>query len=120
MRCDDFLDNEYYSSLVGTPFLEEGPDWTQIQVPSGRHQWIPSAQGSTPHMMLNVDMAIVRDLGENNNLENGVASCTFRFPPTSMCPLAVTLSKAGVYRENNLLWLKDFKNVLHLMLNKGI
>jgi hypothetical protein len=101
--------------------LEEGPDWIQIQVPSGEHQWIPSAEGSTPHFMLNVDMAIVRDLGIQNNTEpSGFATCTFRFPPTLMCPLAATLSKAGVYRENNLEWLKDFKNVLYLMLSKGL
>jgi hypothetical protein len=84
-------------SLVGSPNLEEGPDWTQIQVPSERYQWIPTAQWSTPYLMLNVDMAIVRDLGVNNSLEpSGLAMCTFRFPEVSMCPLASTLSKAGV------------------------
>jgi hypothetical protein len=119
--CDEFLDNDYYMSLVGSPNLEEGPDWTQIEVSSGRHQWIPTAQSSTQHLMLNVDIGIVRDLGENSNLEpNGAATCTFRFPEVSMCPLASTLSKAGVYRDNNLEWLKDFKKVLHLMLNKGL
>jgi hypothetical protein len=119
--CDGFLDNEYYMSLVGSPNLEEGSDWTQIQVPSGRYQWIPTAQWGTPHLMLNVDMAIVRDLGVNGNLESsGFATCTFRFPEVSMCPLASTLSKAGVYRENNLEWLQDFEKVLKLMLNKGL
>jgi len=123
MFLDNVVDNEYYTSIVGSPFLEEAQDWTQIEVPSGRHQWIPSAQGSTPHMMLNADIAIVRDLGwalENHLEPSGVATCTFRFPATSMCPLAMTLSKAGVYRENNLEWLKDFKKVLNLMLSKGM
>jgi hypothetical protein len=118
---DGFLDNEYFKSLVGSPNLEEAPDWTQIEVPSGRHQWIPTARSSTQHLMLNVDIALVRDLGENNNLEsNGSATCTFRFPVESMCPLASSLSKAGVYRDNNLTWLKDFKKVLNLMLKKGM
>jgi hypothetical protein len=116
-----FLDNEYYLSLTGSPNLEEGPDWIQVQVPSGEHQWIPSAHSSTPPFMLNADIAIVRDLGVQDNVEpSGFATCTFRFPKASMCPLASTLSKAGEYRENNLKWLKDFKKVLYLMLDKGL
>jgi hypothetical protein len=121
MADDEFVDNEYYVSLVGSPNLEEGPDWKQIQVPSGRFQWVPKVQSSAPPLMLNVDIAIVRDLGVNNNLRpNGLATCVFRVPEVSMCPLASTLSKAGVYRENNLEWLQDFKTVLYLMLNKGL
>jgi hypothetical protein len=34
--------------------------------------------------------------------------------------LADTLSKTGVYRNNNMEWLHDFKDVLNRMLSKGL
>jgi hypothetical protein len=72
-------------SLVGSPNLQDVPDWAQIKVPSGRNQWIPTDQWSNPRLMLNVHMAIVRDLGVNNNLEPfGMATCTFCFPEVSV------------------------------------
>jgi hypothetical protein len=64
--------------------------------------------------MLNVDVALVRDVQEFGFLPE----CTFHQP--NRCPLADTLSKTGVYRNNNMEWLHDFKDVLNRMLSKGL
>jgi hypothetical protein len=72
--------------------------------------------------MLNVDIALVRDLGIGNKLDKktGLPLCTFNFPLVLKCPVSATLAKAGVYRENNSAWLADFKKVLIIMVTKGM
>ena len=89
-------------------------NWTQIQLDNGLVQWVFNT-GTTisRRFMLNVDVALVRDLGDFSFLPE----CNFKAP--KQCPLATTLSKTGVYRNNNLIWLADFKAVLVSMLNKG-
>jgi hypothetical protein len=64
--------------------------------------------------MLNVDVSLVRDIQDLGFLPD----CTFHTP--NRCPLADTLSKVGVYRNDNLEWLSDFKRVLVRMLSKGL
>jgi hypothetical protein len=64
--------------------------------------------------MLNVDVSLVRDTQDFGFLPD----CSFHAP--NRCPLADTLSKTGVYRDDNIQWLTDFKNVLVRMLAKGI
>jgi hypothetical protein len=75
--------------------------------------------GGNRKIMLNVDIAIVRDLGVENDLEgDGDVSCSFK--RNNRCPLAETLTKAGIYRGNNALWLSDFKDVMIAMGEKGL
>jgi hypothetical protein len=74
--------------------------------------------GRGPIIMLNADMALVRDL--EKDLVNGEAMCSFRFPQADRCPLAATLTKAGIYRSNNDEWLSDFKDAMYIMLEKGM
>ena len=82
--------------------------------------WQWSGVGDVPPFMLNADIAIVRDLGNGKLDQNGKPLCSFRFPQFKKCPLASTLNKAGEYRDNNDLWLADFKIVLLKMLKKGM
>jgi hypothetical protein len=112
------IDNDYYKQIVGPSNgrMNNAPDWTQVVVPSGKVQWIRDAGGDIPIMMLNVDIALVRDLNE----EDIIAECEFKAPSKSRCPAAMTLTKAGVYRDNNQLWLEDFREVLLMMLEKGL
>jgi hypothetical protein len=72
--------------------------------------------------MLNADIAIVRDLGIENDLDgNGRVQCSFRNNPfPRRCPIASTLTKAAVYRNDNAAWLTDFKAALKMMLEKGL
>ena len=110
-------DNEYYTGIVGNPILANAPDWTQITVRStGATQWIRAA--GSPLMMLNVDIAVARDL--NGRLSGSTSRCIFRPNASKSCPLADTLTKAGVYRNNNDAWLADFKKVLIIMVEKGL
>jgi hypothetical protein len=103
-------------------------------LPSGKWQWVPtgsllttalwqwSGKGQVPPLMLNVDIALVRDLGIKNQLvkATGQPLCTFLFPVVLKCPASALLAKAGVYRENNSAWLADFKKVLLIMVKKGL
>jgi hypothetical protein len=96
--------------------MNNAPDWTQVVVPSGKVQWIRDAGAEIPIFMLNVDIALVRDLSE----EDFFTACKFKSPIKSRCPAAETLTKAGVYRDDNELWLRDFREVLLMMLEKGL
>ena len=128
-------DNEYYAQIVGNPVLADAPNWTQIQVPSNLFQWVRGGGGGggrgggggggggggVPLFMLNADIALVRDLGVENDLQaDGRALCTFRNPVETRCPLSETLTAAGVYRNNNAAWLADFKDALNIMIEKGL
>lgn len=81
--------------------------------------WQWSGLGETPPLMLNVDVAVFRDL-KGKLGASGKPACTFRFPEQKRCPVAQTLTKSGVYRENNAVWLADFKKVIIAMLKKGM
>ena len=119
------LDNEYYIQLVGgesaddpvSVLVESAPDWARLAVDNSdlpdmpnRFQWELHS-----HVMLNADMALVRNFtGQIDS--NGNVSCAFRSP--NACPAAVqTLGHAAVYRNNNQLWLEDFRDVFEIMLN---
>jgi hypothetical protein len=73
-------------------------------------------EGSPPRQifMLNVDVALVRDTQDFGFLPD----CKFHSP--NRCPLADTMSKVGMYRNDNVKWLTDFKRVLVRMLGKGL
>jgi hypothetical protein len=109
-------DNEYYRLISGSPDLAaDAPDWTQIQLANGLVQWVRN--DGVPRrriFMLNVDIGLARDMDGFGFLP----SCKFKAP--NQCPLASTLTKVGTYRNDNLVWLQDFKSVLVKMLEKGL
>ena len=75
--------------------------------------------------MMHSDMAIIRDLeadGIQHIRSDGRVDCTIKDQITqvSRCPAAATLAQAGVYRDNNAVWLSDFRRVLTTMLQKGL
>lgn len=79
----------------------------------------PAVPNNGPHIMLNTDIALVRDLTDNIDTETGEPSCSFR--GGGRCPLAAqTLAQAGVYRANNDIWLADFKAAFVKMINKNM
>jgi hypothetical protein len=151
------LTNGYYAQLVGGTSIDatedelrNAPDWTvefidnsnledinNNDIPS-RFQWFhQNNNGKT--IMLNSDIALVRDLSSDNedtndqylNGETGeVTGCQFkcrgpgcnnpnnRTPP--VCPLArITLDIAAEYKFDNELWVNDFEAVLIKMLKNG-
>ena len=71
-------------------------------------------------LMMNSDIAIVRDLTGRIDA-NGDVDCTFQVANRgSRCPLAETLTKAGIYRDNNRAWLEDFQEAFQMMLEKNL
>lgn len=84
-----------------------------------RTSWYPETMVANL-MMLNVDMALVRDFS-GGYLPADFASkfCTFKNPVQTRCPLAPSLGKAEEYSQDNLLWLNDFKAVILKMLAKN-
>ena len=70
-------------------------------------------------MMINADMALVRDLGVGG-LTDSKANCVFRLGTPRSCPLATTLTKVERYRDNNTEWVTDFQKVLKVMIDKGL
>lgn len=104
--------------------LADGPNWRQEQINNNApipdvFQWVRGG-GGNQIFMLNADIAIVRDLSGGFIEADGEANCQFRFPQASRCPLADTLTKAGIYRSNNFEWLTDFKSAMTIMLEKGM
>jgi hypothetical protein len=113
-------DNAYYRAIVGSPDPVLAPDWVQITLPTNKIQWAHPVTHT--NVMLNADIAIVRDLGIENDLDvTGRVQCSFRNNPfPRRCPIADTLTKAAIYRNDNGGWLVDFKNALKIMLEKGL
>merc|ERR1712071_462778 len=73
--------------------------------------------GGSPKIMLHGDIALVRTFGNELNRETGEVSCNFE--NNNACPAASTLPLMGIYRNDNTLWLDDFKAVLEKMLVHG-
>lgn len=75
--------------------------------------------------MMPADMAIIRDFeagGIQHILSDGKVDCTIKDQITKVnrCPAAETLARAGLYRDNNAVWLSDFRRVLTIMIQKGL
>ena len=69
---------------------------------------------------------MVRNLTRDNMSESGRVSCSFTLrqlaegATTQRCPHAArSFDFAADYRFDNALWLRDFQDVYHKMLNHG-
>lgn len=133
------LDNLYYYDLVGgedadSDFedLMDGPPWEMEfidNVNSGystpdRWQW--SRNPDSPFMMVNSDMAIVRDLSDGYIGDDGeVADCQFKCNRPAgctpeRCPYAEdTFDIVAEYAYDNDAFLVDFEDAFKRMLNQG-
>jgi hypothetical protein len=139
------LGNEYYAGIVGgnngtSDSLQtklNAPNWNlnfvnNSDTPniSNRYQWQRPQPNSTNFtLMLNSDVALVRDLTSYLNTSTGEVTCAFlcqngdcSVPNKGRpaCPYAnATLDFAAQYKNDNLLWLNDFKNAFSKMLVQG-
>lgn len=121
------MDNEYYQFLIG----EDGQataqyDQDNASNQNGYYAWSRRSNGDgfkRPKLMLNADMALVRDL--TNYLvdtETGEVSCVLDSTggAAPICDLATeTLPQVVAYSNDNLLWLEDFRDALTKMMTKG-
>lgn len=130
------LGNGYYDDLVGgqnasSPIdeLVDAGNWAQVFVDNSglstpdRWEW---ERGTNPNhfVMVNSDMALVRNLAGEIGTDGQVAGCQFkcnrRNCPLPACPHAPeTLGIAAEYKFDNGLWLEDFEDAFKRMLNTG-
>ena len=124
----------YYHQLVGKPGKldkapSQGQKWQQVEIDNtdvvdiGEEvQWVRDTlgnQGGNEIFMLHADVALVRDLTGKFNDENGFVSCEFgNVPPVQRCPMADdTIELMSEYREDEQLWIEDFRDTLTKMVN---
>eukprot|EP00977_Amphora_coffeiformis_P023731 scaffold14067_cov172-Amphora_coffeaeformis.AAC.3 len=136
VREQTVLDNDYYFELVGNPDpdipfdqqVDIAPPWFRVfednsdldGIPD-RNMWeaFPEGRNGQRILMLNADVALVRELDDNNmNKNTGRVSCGFI--GEGRCPHAArSLDFAAEYRLDNNLWLRDFQDVFQRMLING-
>lgn len=134
------LDNRYYDELVGgsgpdssvRSLVQSAPNWKRhfednsdldgfedVDIWHG----LPEGRDGRVIVMLNADIAVVRDLDEENmNSETGEVSCQFvdRSGDDPTCPhVDGALQEAARYKFSNRAWLIDFEDVLRQVLNVG-
>ncbi|KAF6032613.1 hypothetical protein EB796_009085 [Bugula neritina] len=97
------LDNHYYKSLVGT-------DWKSTLV-SGQHQW-NATESDDSRMMLNSDLALLKDFSMANNQP----SCS----NSKSCRDSSDASQVKIYARNGEEWRRDFIQAFLKMVNKGL
>lgn len=129
------FDNEYYTELVGpgstlAAQVEGAPQWRQIEVNNtdmptelpNRWQW-EGFPGGRRVIMLNSDLALVRQLDNGNLEESGRVSCQFvtRAPGNNPCPASRELLFGPMvrYRNDNMAFLVDFRDAMIKMTNVG-
>jgi hypothetical protein len=134
------LDNGYYAELIGgngpnepvRSLKQRAPNWlrhfeSNSDLPEfdDINIWhgLPEGEKGRVIVMLNADIAIVRDLNESNmNSKTGEVSCKFidNSGKDSSCPhVEGALQEAARYRFSNRFWLIDFEDALRKLLNAG-
>eukprot|EP00541_Cyclophora_tenuis_P019234 CAMPEP_0116546484 /NCGR_PEP_ID=MMETSP0397-20121206/3252_1 /TAXON_ID=216820 /ORGANISM="Cyclophora tenuis, Strain ECT3854" /LENGTH=335 /DNA_ID=CAMNT_0004070919 /DNA_START=132 /DNA_END=1139 /DNA_ORIENTATION=- len=129
---NELFDNEYYAELVGgnsindplEVLIDQAPGWTRnIEINTdlpdfpNKRVWTGFPQG-TKIIMLNADIALVRELTEDNMTPDGRVSCAF--VGAGRCPHAQSSFQfAAEYTFDNMMWLLDFREVMEIMTTKG-
>jgi len=131
------FNNEYYRMIIGAgncvgEYIEEAPDWFRetmsnkdlkndknISIPD-RFVWThPNENRDSPSLiMTSSDMALVRDFTESQDSNSKAVTCKFIQKPH--CPYSSqTGHLAAEYRNNNKMWIRDFRDTFNLMISRG-
>jgi hypothetical protein len=74
-------------------------------------------------MMLNSDIALVRELNDDNKRDDGFVTCQFvtRAPGNTVCPVArdSLFSHMVRFRNDNMAFLQEFRDAMIKMTNVG-
>ncbi|KAI2508295.1 peroxidase [Fragilaria crotonensis] len=131
------MNNGYYAELIGggpqssmNSKINNAPNWKRFfeRQDSGSQfddvgiwHGLPEGENGRVIVMLNADMALVRDLDSDNmNSETGKVKCQFveRSGNDPVCPgVSGAINQAAKYKNNNGLWITDFEKVLRKMAN---
>jgi len=129
---NDIFDSEYYKELVGgsSPndpmevLVDGAPAWQPDREDNSdlpefpdKFVWTGFPEG-TKIIMLNADIAIVREITDRNMRPDGTVTCNF--VGAGRCPVAERSFRFAVeYTFDNLLWLNDFYRVFEIMITSG-
>jgi catalase (peroxidase I) len=129
------FDNGYYRELVGPGTtleeqLDRAPNWQQrFKDNGGLGSGVPSVfqwegyPNNERIVMLNADIALVRQLHGDNKAVDGQVSCPFvpRGGYGSRCPMARSdlFTNMVKYRNDNKIFLEDFRDAFIKMTHKG-
>jgi hypothetical protein len=125
------FDNGYYHELVGgtspndpvETLVNEAPAWRRI-IENAIRFWVGFPSGVRV-IMLNTDISLVRNLDDSNfDKSIGRVTCTFEDNTATatlpVCPhVEGALQAAAEFKQDNILWLREFRDVLDRMLTNG-
>jgi catalase (peroxidase I) len=126
------LDNRYYNAMIGDDgSLEnwfDAPGWTQETINNNdpniptRTQWRRGGNNNNnpdADIMLNTDIALVRDFEDLIDTSDGSISCQFR-GNRNPCPAALqSIAFMAKFKFSNSEWLLAFRDVLTKMVKNG-
>merc|ERR1712242_210182 len=126
---NEVLDNRYYRGLIGDngniDDWIDAPGWTQETITNTdpdiptRTQWRRGRNNPNGDIMLNTDIALVRDLDGRIDDSDGSVSCRFR-NGRNPCPAAqATIAFMAKFKFDNDQWLLAFRDVLTKMIKHG-
>lgn len=124
------LDNEFFQLLTdGSGGATTDYDQSNDGNDNGLFTWIRRAAENVTRrskrlIMLNVDMALVRDVSSHVvDQRTGEVSCALSDQTTSASPVCdiadQTFAQVAAYANDNQLWLEDFRDALTKMLVNG-
>ncbi len=127
------LSNSYYQNLVGgsgglsdsEATMAAAPDWTNNFINNSDISGMPSRWQWEQNglIMLDSDIALVRDFSGQIDSTTGQVTCPFSASSSgdvSACPFAsVTGQFVAQYKNDELLFLNDFRNVFSAVLVHG-
>lgn len=131
------LDVEYYKELIGgaSPgvstqvMIQQAPPWTRRRErndgnPNCNDQFIWAAfpranQRNRNIVMLNSDVALIRQIDTEDMFpeRDGRIRCSFQ--GANACGPSRGMRQAAIYKHDEMMWLRDFRDVLNKMLEHG-
>lgn len=116
VRNEDRLDNQFYRVLLDGNEVDE--DFA-LEFQQNRGTAFPDQflwrRGNRNDFMLNVDIALARDLEGFIDPTTGFVTCSLN----GSCPDSPLLSIAMEYASNNRVWVQDFRDAFIKMTSSG-
>lgn len=117
VRSSATFDNSYYNDIIRRP-------WNRETNNNGQHFWVDPNQDGT--IMLNTDMALAFDIGDNDNVNSN--NCRTRGRNNgdggggtrrNDCPSGNNADLVQQFADNQQLWYKDFSKAWIKLIELG-
>mmetsp|Transcript_58522 Transcript_58522/g.52741 ORF Transcript_58522/g.52741 Transcript_58522/m.52741 type:complete len:660 (+) Transcript_58522:85-2064(+) len=119
----DRLDNAFYHMLLDDEEREKKLDWIQHETEiGGQFEWrdtLRGADGDTRFVMLNSDMALVKDLdNDDSSLDEITGECPYK-TYGELANRPASRQHVVEFARNNQKWLNEFGAVFDRMIRAG-